>query len=123
MKLTAAQIRCLLAVYALSGEKDGVASKRVADMLGVSGPSVHRVLGTLAEMKLLSKAHYGTASLTDTGLAIAQKLRARRDELSALFESRFGLAPGEALSAALLLMGGLEEESLLRLQGVQAEGC
>ena len=47
--MSAALIRCLLAVYALSENFEIIASKDVAQLLGVKRPTVHRSLQVLQE--------------------------------------------------------------------------
>ena len=49
MEYTASQIRCLLALLALSRQSEDIASKDVARLLGVSRPSVHKALDLLVE--------------------------------------------------------------------------
>lgn len=54
MKLTAAQIRYLLAIYRLSKNGD-VRSSDVAEHLDVSRPSTHRMIDQLQKMNLVYK--------------------------------------------------------------------
>ena len=116
MNLTANQIRFLLAVLSLSSMGEGVASKNIAHLLGVTRPSVHGMLEQMIERGFIEKARYGRARLTAEGLAVAQALEARRDKLMLLFIRRDALAMDEALIAATSLMGALREESLLALE-------
>ena len=119
MKLTVTQLRCLLAVYALTGMREEVASKSVAKLLDVSRPTVHNMLDTLLRTGLLEKQPYGAARLTPDGLALGQRLEARREKLVLLFSRGLGLPMDEAAAAALLLMSGLKEESLARLEALE----
>ena len=121
MKLTATQIRCLLAVYALAyPEADGpereVASKDVARLLGVSGPSVHRALDILIREGLLEKEHYGAPCLTQLGRETAEQCAAYKENLMRVFTNQFGLVGEEGGAAAILLMSGLTEESLHKIE-------
>lgn len=118
MKLTVTQLRCLLAVYALSSMREEVASKNVAKLLDVSRPAVHNMLDMLLRIGLLEKQPYGAARLTPDGVALARTLEERREKLALLFSRRFGLPMDEAAAAALLLMCGLQEESLARLEAL-----
>ena len=49
MRLTDAQIRCLLALLSLTRLGGEIASKDVSTVLGVSRPSVHRMLENLGK--------------------------------------------------------------------------
>lgn len=60
-------IRCLLAVLALSELRDAVASKDVAQLLGVKRPTIHRTLQLLVEKGLIEKELYGDVFLTEKG--------------------------------------------------------
>ena len=116
MNLTANQIRFLLAVLALTAIDEDIASKNIARILGITRPSVHGMLEQMVERGLIEKAHYGSAKLTDEGLALAQALEARRDRLMLLFIRRDGLPMNEALIAATSLISVLKEESLQALE-------
>ena len=52
MRLTDAQIRCLLALLSLTRLGGEIASKDVSTVLGVSRPSVHRMLENLGNSRL-----------------------------------------------------------------------
>ena len=110
-------IRCLLAVLALSELRDAVASKDVAQLLGVKRPTIHRTLQLLVEKGLIEKERYGDVFLTEKGRAAAHALETRRDDLALLFARQFGLSPEESLKAAFALMSELSDESLEKLKG------
>ena len=65
--------RYLLILYELSGERETVRSARTAGRLGVSRPSVTRMLGTLPARQLVSKERYGKVSLKEHGAAAARR--------------------------------------------------
>ena len=115
--MSAALIRCLLAVYALSENFEIIASKDVAQLLGVKRPTVHRSLQVLQERGMIQK----DVHLTDAGRALAEKLEAQRDDLALLFARAFGLPPEEGVKAAFALMSELSEESLAQLAAYRAE--
>lgn len=116
MNLTVNQIRFLLAVLSLTTMGEDVASKNIARILGVTRPSVHGMLEQMIERGFIEKAHYGRARLTAEGLAVAQALEARRDNLMLLFIRRDGFPMAEALTASISLMSVLKEESLQTLE-------
>ena len=69
MRLTDAQIRCLLALLSLTRLGGEIASKDVSTVLGVSRPSVHRMLENLGNSGLTEKKPYGAVKLTEGGAA------------------------------------------------------
>ena len=71
-------IRCLLAVLALSESFDVVASKDVAQLLGVKRPTIHRSLEMLQQKGLIHKEPYGDIHLTDDGMRMAPTRAASR---------------------------------------------
>ena len=101
MELTAAHLRYLLAIYELTRTRPQVVAVDVSKTLGVSKPSVTRMLGVLRERGLLLQERYGKISLTEEGghLAAAydggvRRLAARLEEagLDLTAEERTGLA-------------------------------
>ena len=113
--MTTSQIRCLLAVLALSETYERVESKNVAHLLGIKRPTVHNSLTLLQEKGLIAKELYGSVQLTEDGLALAHTLETQRDDIALLFSRQFGLSPDESAKAALALMSELAEESLGKL--------
>ena len=109
-------IRCLLALLSLTRLGGEIASKDVSTVLGVSRPSVHRMLELLGRAALTEKKPYGAVKLTEEGLRLAEELEARRDRLLLLFARRFGLSMDQSALAATLLLSGLNEESLALLE-------
>ncbi len=105
-------IRCLLAVLALSESFDVVASKDVAQLLGVKRPTVHRSLEVLLGKGLIQKEPYGDIHLTEAGRALAEKMEQQRDNLSLHFSKQYGLSTQESVNAAFALMEVLSEESI-----------
>lgn len=115
MKLTASQIRFLLAMLSLTRMGEEVASKNIAKLLGVTRPSVHGMIDQMIKRGLMEKPHYGAARLTQEGTRLAQALEEQQDRLTMLFARRLGLPVDEAGTAATALMSELREESLARL--------
>ena len=118
--MTAAQIRCLLALRALNQLSEKVASKDIARLIGISRPSVHRLLEALAAEGMISKEPYGTVELTELGQETAKTLEARKERLTLIFARVFGLPMDEGAAGAILLMSGLKEESLQAMENMKA---
>lgn len=108
-------IRCLLAILALSDVCPAVASKDVAQLLGVKRPSVHRATEILREEALIEKEPYGGIRLTQKGEALAHTLEDQRDGLCILFSRRFGLSMEASARAAFALMGVLDAQDVALL--------
>lgn len=71
-KLSAANIKYLLALDALCREDKGARCVDLAAVIGVTKPSAHTMLNTLKEMRLLEKGRYGAAQLTEEGRKLAE---------------------------------------------------
>ncbi|MBQ8081226.1 MAG: MarR family transcriptional regulator [Clostridia bacterium] len=116
--MTRAQTRCLLAVLALSQDGGAIASKDVADRLGIKRPTAHRTLTALADSGWIKKEYYGEISLTPSGREQAERLRLRLNRLTACLTARLSLDCREAEQAAVYLMTELPETTLLRLEAL-----
>ena len=75
-KLTISQIRYLIYLYRLSQGGCGVKNVELAASLGLSKPSVHNMLRSLNELRLVSQEAFGLAHLTDEGYSLAQRYAA-----------------------------------------------
>ena len=85
MSLSDANLRYLFALSELAGQGRPVRSMEVADLLGVSRPSVVRVLQTLSERGLVEKAYYGKITLTPKGQFTVEYYRELVDRICADF--------------------------------------
>lgn len=113
--MTVASMRCLLAVLALSEAFERVASRDIAQLMGVRRPTVHNMLASLREKGLIDMERYGEVRLTHGGMDCARMLEKQRDDISLVFARELGLDSDEAVRAALLLMSGLSRESVERM--------
>ena len=68
MSLTDANLRYLFTIYEIAQTKMDVSSMEVARALGVTKPSVVRVLDALMRRGLVVKERYGKIYLTDRGV-------------------------------------------------------
>ena len=76
-ELTAVNLKYLQAIYEISRKEQVVSSAAIARKLGVTKPSVAKMLESLAAKKLLTKKHYGKVCLTAMGLHIAMDFETR----------------------------------------------
>lgn len=112
MELTGVQIRYLLAIQELWEAHESLRSVELSRRLGVSKPSVHRVLAQLEGLGLLERAPYGAARLTRTGEETARSCAASYRHLATCLTERLALCPETARRAALALMVQLDREEL-----------
>ncbi|MBR3894873.1 MAG: helix-turn-helix domain-containing protein [Clostridia bacterium] len=73
IKFTFAQIRYIVSLYRLSQSGYGVKNVELASTLGLSKPSVHKMLKSLADLGIVRQESFGLAFFTDRGRALAQK--------------------------------------------------
>mgnify|MGYP000770682371 CR=1 FL=1 len=85
-------------------------SRAIAEKLGVTKPSVVRVMNLLMERGMIVKEYYGKIYLTDRGIFVAREVRKQLDEVLAHFPPvEAELTDEERLTAALALTAALPE--------------
>ncbi|HWQ78467.1 MAG TPA: MarR family transcriptional regulator [Anaerovoracaceae bacterium] len=114
MKLTAVQIRYLLAIYQLS-KKGIVRSSEIADSLGISRPSTHRMLDQLLKMNLIMKEKYSFISLTESGREIAEQHYYCFIHISGSLHDCLNLSRDIAENGALAILSKLDSATLREL--------
>lgn len=75
MELTPSHLRYLLAIYEISQTHLDISSRSIAEKLGVTKPSVVRIMNLLMERGMIVKEHYGKIYLTDRGIWVAKKVK------------------------------------------------
>ena len=85
MQLTAAHLRYLLAIYEVSRTHLDISSRSIAEKLGVTKPSVVRILNLLMEQGMIVKEYYGKIYLTDRGIWVAKRVQQELDAILAHF--------------------------------------
>ena len=63
----------MIRLYKLSDGRYGVRSVALAEALGVSKPSVHNMLRSLAELGMIRQESFGRAFFTEKGRILAEK--------------------------------------------------
>ncbi|MDD7152434.1 MAG: MarR family transcriptional regulator [Faecalibacterium prausnitzii] len=126
MELTSAHLRYLLAIYEISRTHLDISSRSVAEKLGVTKPSVVRILNLLMERGMIVKEHYGKIYLTDRGLWVAKQVSRELDTILEHFPPVEGDLTGEEkLNAALAMTSALPDRIFTgeydRLLGSAAE--
>lgn len=126
MELTSAHLRYLLAIYEISRTHLDISSRSMAEKLGVTKPSVVRILNLLMERGMIVKEHYGKIYLTDRGLWVAKQVSRELDTILDHFPPVEGDLTGEEkLNAALAMTSALPDRIFTgeydRLLGSAAE--
>ena len=110
MQLTAAHLRYLLAIYEVSRTHLDISSRSIAEKLGVTKPSVVRILNLLMEQGMIVKEYYGKIYLTDRGIWVAKRVQQELDAILAHFPPVSGeLTDEEQWNAALAMTSALPQ--------------
>lgn len=110
MSLTAAHLRYLLAIYEVSRTSRDISSRSIAERLGVTKPSVVRILNLLMDEGMIVKAHYGKIYLTDRGIYVARAVNEQLDSIRQHFPPvRQSLTDEERDAAALAMTSALPD--------------
>ena len=97
-------------IYVLLKEKNHVRSVDVAEHMGYSKPSISRAMGLLKNGGFIEIAPDGAIILTETGIAVAEKIYERHTLLSQLLIS-LGVTPETAAEDACRLEHAISDES------------
>ena len=112
MELTPAHLRYLLAIYEVSQTHLDICSRSIAEKLGVTKPSVVRIMNLLMERGMIVKEHYGKIYLTDRGIFVAKEVRRQLEQVLAHFPPvEIELTEDERFAAALALTSALPERA------------
>ena len=97
-------------IHVLSKEKNTVRSIDVAEHMGYSKPSISRAMGLLKNGGFIEIAKDGAITLTDTGIAVAEKIYERHTLLTRLLVT-LGVSEKTALEDACKLEHAISDES------------
>lgn len=124
MQLTDANLRYLLAIHGIAREGGEVSSRQIAQVLGVTKPSVTHVLDALMKRGVVVKERYGKIYLTDRGIMAARYYQRLVERILAEFPGvGMELAPEERRQAALAMAAALPCRDLkARLEAVYGGG-
>ena len=126
MELTSAHLRYLLAIYEVSQTHLDISSRSIAEKLGVTKPSVVRIMNLLMERGMIVKEHYGKIYMTDRGIWVAKQVdRELKTILTHFPPVSEPLSEEERFTAALAMTSALPERIFTgeyeRLFGSDAE--
>lgn len=100
VELSGAHVKYLTAIYEVSCAERTVSCAEVARRLGVSRPSVTRMLDVLNEKGMTTKARYGKIALTQEGLRVAKHVEERTAHIAQLLRTELHLCYSESMAAA-----------------------
>ena len=110
MELTSAHLRYLLAIYEVSQTHLDISSRSIAEKLGVTKPSVVRIMNLLMEHGMIVKEHYGKIYMTDRGIWVAKQVdRQLKTILTHFPPGGEPLSEEERFAAALAMTSALPE--------------
>ena len=126
MELTSAHLRYLLAIYEVSLTHLDISSRSIAEKLGVTKPSVVRIMNLLMDRGMIVKEHYGKIYLTDRGIWVAKQVNQELQNILAHFPPVSApLTEEERYNAALAMTSALPDRLFTgeyeRLFGTQAD--
>lgn len=93
VELSGTHVKYLTAIYEVS-------CAEVARRLGVSRPSVTRMLDVFNEKGMTTKARYGKIALTQEGLRVAKHVEERTAHIAQLLRTELHLSYSESMAAA-----------------------
>ena len=112
MELTPAHLRYLLAIYEVSQTHLDICSRSIAEKLGVTKPSVVRIMNLLMDRGMIVKEHYGKIYLTDRGIFVAKEVKEQLETVLTNFPPvKIDLTDEERYNAALALTSALPERA------------
>jgi DtxR family Mn-dependent transcriptional regulator len=118
MKLCAGQIRYLIAIKELSESSKEIKSVSIARHLGVSRPSVSKMLRCLADSGLVYEDYSSGVILTPEGKDVVGELFSGFDEVYLFFNKFLKLPREEAHEQALLFVTDFPQDTCNRLKRI-----
>lgn len=118
MSLCAGQYRYLLCIYRLQQERRRIRCVDIAADLGVTRPSVSKMMKCMVRMELVEPDYCEAVRLTPAGLAMAERLNEDYDMTYAFFRRILRLPPGEAKEQAFLFLSDFPAATVKKLSGI-----
>ena len=115
MQLCAGQYRYVLCIYRLQRDKGRIRCVDIATDLGVTRPSVSKMMKCMLRMELVEPEYCEAVRLTPRGVELAEKLDVDYEMTYAFFRRILRLPPGEAKEHAFLFMSDFPENTVKKL--------
>lgn len=118
MKLCAGQYRYLLCIYRLKKEQQRIRCVDIAADLGVTRPSVSKMMKCMVHMELIEPDYCKAIILTKKGRDMAERLNEDYDLTYAFFRRILRLPPGEAKEHAFLFLTDFPSTTVKKLNNI-----
>lgn len=115
MELCAGQYRYLLSIYRLQQEHRQIRCVDIANDLGVTRPSVSKMMKCMVRMELVEPDYCQSVRLTHKGMELAVKSNSDYDMVYAFFRRMIKLQPDEAKEHAFLFLSTFPAATSKRL--------
>lgn len=116
MELCAGQYRYLLSVYRMEQEKNSrIRCVDIANDLGVTRPSVSKMIKCMVRMELIEPDYCENVRLTSKGRKIAEHFNQDYDATYAFFRRILKLSPAESKEHAFLFLSTFPAETVKKL--------
>ena len=109
MMLPGARLRYLFSLARLCQENGGARAVEIAAMLGVTRPSVHRMMEALKKQGLIEQRG-SLLCLTQQGQGILEQYRAEYEAFVLFFHRQLGISMLESEDSAIALLGALRPD-------------
>ncbi len=123
MKEFSAKNRYLLAAYEVGSEPGPIRSNEIARRLGVTPPSVNKMMKTLIADGVVNKRRYGEVRLTPEGIRQARLLQEQYNSLYTFFKTCRSEGEEAAKEDALCMLSALSPESLEGFLQLLCDNC
>lgn len=118
MNLCAGQYRYLLCIYRLQRERGRIRCVDIAADLGVTRPSVSKMMKCMLRMELVEPEYCEAVRLTPRGIELAARLDEDYEMTYAFFRRILRLSPAEAKDHAFLFLSDFPESTVKKLAGI-----
>jgi Mn-dependent DtxR family transcriptional regulator len=118
MDICTGQYRYLLSIYRLSKEKRRIRCVDIAADLGVTRPSVSKMMKCMVRMELVEPEYCEAVRLTPLGLELAEKYHSDYDMVYLFFRRMLRLTPAEAKDHAFQFLTAYPHSTVRRLSEV-----
>ncbi len=118
MKLCTGQYRYLLCIYRLQQIHRRIRCVDIAADLGVTRPSVSKMMKCMVRMELVEPDYCKAVRLTEDGNMLAERLNEDYDMTYAFFRRILRLPPGEAKEQAFLFLSDFPDTTIKKLNSI-----
>jgi DtxR family Mn-dependent transcriptional regulator len=111
MELTNSQEEYLLTIYDLYNKNRKIRVTDIANVLGITKPSVNKAINNLKELELIEYEKYSDISLTNAGEKIAKELLKRQDIMYIFLNKIIGVEEERALKDSIAMKHAISKET------------